>query len=339
MPPGVVNTAGDIGDRTNGFAVANLLQVGQYDMVMERFGQIDPQGQNKTRTRKYKRYHSLPRATAPLAEGIAPAGQQINSTDITVTLEQFGDLVWITDVIADTHEDPVLKEMTKRCGEAAAETKEVNRISVLKGGSNVSYAAGVASRALVNSPALVNDLRRSHRAFKKNKAREFTEIIGATAMVSTEPISRGYFALGNTDSLSDLKQLDGWVPVAQYGSSMKALPNEYGAIEEFRFILTPLFEPWEAAGLAGTTYLSGGVKVSGNTACDVYPIILLARDSYAIVPLQGKKAVEFGVKNPGERTVANPLGQLGFVSWSFWDGTVILNQLWVDRLEVAATAL
>jgi len=338
MPP-VINTYGDISPRTAAFATVDLLERGQHGMVVERFGYVDPQGQNKTKTRKWRRYHSLPRATAPLAEGISPAGQQLHFTDITATLEQYGDFVPVTDVIADTHEDGVLKEAMKLCGEQAAETKEVNRISVLKGGSNVFYANSVTARSSVNSPAVLNDLRSIHRAFKKNKAREISEMIGATAKISTEPISGGYFVFGSTDCLADLKGLDGWVPVAQYGSAMKALPHEYGAVEEFRFILTPLFEPWEAAGASGTTYLSGGAKVSGAASCDVYPLIAVSRMSYAIVPLQGKNAIKIAVKNPNQVSTGDELGQRGFCSWKLYDASAILNQLWVARLEVAATAL
>jgi len=330
---------GDISRDTAGFWTGKLLERGQHGMVTERFGSIDPQGQNKSDTRKWTRYHSLPRAVAPLAEGIAPGGQRLTKEVVTATLDQYGDLVWITDKVADLHEDPVMDEATKLIGEQSAETIEAIRISYLKGGSNVTYANGVASRSLVTSCVLQNDLRRIHRAMKKNKAREISEIIPATAMVSTEPVAASYFAMGSTDLLSDLKNLDGWNPLENYSQVTKGLDHEYGKCEEFRFILTPMFEPWEAAGVAGTTYLSSGAKVSDNTACDVYPIIIVARDSYAIVPLQGKKAVKISVQNPGKISVDNPLGQKGFVSWMTWQGGAILNHLWVMRYEVAATAL
>ena len=334
-----INKYNDISPRTAGFATADLLERGQHLLVTERFGHTDAQGQNKTKTRKWRRYLSFPRATAPMAEGITPAGQQINYEDVEANLDQYGDWVPLTDVIADTHEDPVLKEMMGITGEQAAETIECVRVDVLKGGSNAYYANGVASRSLVTSPATRNDLRKVFRDFQKNKAKMITRIIGATAKVSTEPVSAGFFAMGHTDLLADLKNISGWTPVAQYSDHMKALPGEVGAVEEIRFILTPLFEPWSAAGVAGTTYLSGGAKVSGSTACDVYPLIIVGRDAYAIVPLAGKNAVEIGVQNPGKKTDSDPLGQRGFVSWKTWQAAAILNNLWIARLEVAATAL
>jgi len=105
-----------------------------------------------------------------------------------------------------------------------------------------------------------------------------------------------------------------------------------------RFIATTNFEPWLAIGVAGTTYLSSGDVPGSSLACDVYPMIFVARNAYAIVPLQGKNAVKIAVKNPGPVSGDDPLGQRGFVSWKMWQAAAILNELWIARLEVACTA-
>lgn len=331
------NVYGDISPRTAGFATKKLLERGQHLMVLERFGQVDPQGKNKTKTRKWRRYLSLLRATAPLAEGISPAGQRLNYVDIEASLEQFGDLVWLSDVILDTHEDPILDESVKICGEQTAETVEVLRYNVLKAGTNVFYPASAETRATVNSPVTRGVLREVYRANKRNKAREISEIVKASAKISTEPIGSAYFALGHTDLDADIRGLTGFVPVEQYSNSGAKLEGEIGKVENMRFILTALFEPWEAAGTSGTAYLSGGSEVSVGAECDVYPILIMARDAYAIVPLQGQNAVEIGVVNP-TKSASDPLGQKGLVSWKTYQATAILNQLWIARIEVAATA-
>lgn len=334
----MINTSGDISFRTAGFVAGKMLEAGQHVLVTERFGQFDPQGRNKSKTRKFRRIENLPRAIAPLAEGIPPAGRQVTFTDIECSLEEYGDYVKLSDVILDTHEDMTLQEMAKKCGRQAAETVEEVRINVLKGGSNVVYANGVASRTLVTSPATVNDFRKIARAFARNKAGKISQIISATAKVATEPVAAGYFVMGHTDCHADLRNLSGFVPVEQYSDAMKALPNEVGKLEEFRFILTAMFTPWEAAGVAGTTYLSGGVKPGSSLACDVYPLIVVAEDAYALVPLQGENAIQPFVVNP-KPSSHDPLAQQGHVGWKTYQAAVILNQLWLTRLEVAATAL
>jgi len=307
-------------------------------MVVERFGQRDPLRKNQTKTCKWRRYNSLARASAPLAEGITPKGKRLTYTDVNATLEQYGDLIEITDVIKDTHEDPVLQESMQLCGEQSAETVEELRIAVLKAGTNVFYADGVSTRATVNSPPTRGDFRKIFRYFKNHKAREISRIIRATDKVSTQPVEPGYFCMGHTDLKADLRDVAGFIPVAQYSDSTKALPGEVGTLEEFRIILTPMFEPWEEAGASGTTYLSGGVEVSSAASCDVYPLLFVARDAYGIVPLQGFEAVVPYVINPNKPTKSDPLAQLGYVAWKTYQTAAILNQNWIARLECAASA-
>ena len=333
-----VNTYGDISPRTAAHAKAKLLKRGQHLMVIERFGQVDPQQKNKSKTVKWRRYNSLARASAPLAEGIPPKGKKLTYTDISATLEQYGDMIEMTDVIEDTHEDPILNVNMDLCGEQAAETVEELRINILKAGTNVFYANAVSARASVTSPPVRGDFRRIYRSFRKNKGREMTKINKASHLISTEPVAPAFFALGHTDLDADLRGISGFVPFEQYSDSVKAIPGEIGKIEQFRIVLTPMFEPWETSGLTGTTYLSGGVTVSATAQCDVYPMLFIARDAYGIVPLQGTNSITPMVLNPGKPSKSDPLGQIGFVSWKTMQTAAILNENWMARLECAATA-
>jgi len=333
-----VQTYGDISPRTAAFAAKKLLSRGQDMLVTERFGHFDPQGKKKSKVRKWRRYESLVPATTPLTEGVTPTGSSINFTDITATLSQYGDWVQISDVIEDTHEDPVLMEMMEVCGEQAAETIELLRIAVLQAGTNVFYASGVANRAAVINPPSRGDFRLVYRAFKRNKAMEISKIVKATAMIATEPVNKAYFAMGHTDLDADIRGLTGFIPCEKYANSDKCLPGEIGKIENTRIILTNLFNPWEEAGADGQALLSGGVEVSSDAAADVYPLIVVARNAYGIVPLQGHNAVKPSVMNPGKVSKSDPLGQTGFVSWKTYQATAILNQSWIARIECGATA-
>lgn len=334
----VITTYGDISPRTAAYAAVKLLERGQYLLVTERYGQSYPLPRNHSQTVKFRRYESLARATAPLAEGITPAGQKLTKTDVTAVLQQYGDLVTITDVILDTHEDKVLKEAIDTAGQQIAETIETIRIAVLKAGSTVFYANGVSSRSAVNSTIRAGDLRLVVRYFHKMKARTISRIVAATPNVSTEPVAPAYFAMCHTDLISDLRDTPGFVPVEQYSSSDKAQPGEVGKIETIRFVCTPLFEPFLASGASGTTFLSNGVAPSSAAQADVYPIIIVAENAYGIIPLQGEGAVTPTVINPTP-TKSDPLGQRGSVGWKTWQTACILQQSWLARYEVACTAI
>ena len=333
------NVYGDISPRTAAYAAVGLLERGQYGMVTERFGQSKPIPKKHTKSIKFRRYESLPRASAPLAEGIPPAGRKLTYTDVNATLEQYGDSIELTDVIEDTHEDSVLKESMDLCGEQAAETLEVVRIAILKAGTNVFYAGGsVTSRTTVLSPPVIGDFHRIYRHFRRYKAMTIKKIVAATPMVSTAPVEEAFFVMGSTDLDADIRALPGFVKVAEYSDSKKALPHEIGSANQFRFILTPLFEPWLAASTNATssTYLTSGG--SGTGYPDVYPLICVAANSYGIVPLQGKYAVKPMVLNPNMPRGGDPLGQKGFVSWKTYQTACILNHNWIARLECCATA-
>ncbi len=331
-----VQTYGDISPRTAAFAAKKLLSRGQDMLVTERFGHFDPQGKKKSKVRKWRRYESLSPATTALTEGVTPSGSSISYTDYTATLAQYGDWVQISDVIADTHEDPVLMEMMEVCGEQAAETIELLRIAVLQAGTNVFYANSVANRAAVNNAPSRGDFRLIYRSFKRNKGMEISKIIKAGPNIATEPVGKAYFAMGHTDLDADIRGITGFIPCEKYSDSTKCMAGEIGKLENIRIILTNLFSPWEEAGVSGSTFLTGGV--SGTGAADVYPIIVVARDAYGIVPLQGHNAVKPSVMNPGTVSKSDPLGQTGFVSWKTYQASVILNQSWIARLECAATA-
>jgi N4-gp56 family major capsid protein len=328
------NIYGDITPRTAAYAATRLLKRGQALLTTERFGQFDPQGLNKTKTRKFRRYNALAPAIAPLAEGVTPKGSKITYTDVECTLEQYGDWVQITDVIQDTHEDPVLSEMMDVCGEQAGETVELIRIAVLKAGSSVFRAGAVNVRTDIALPPDRNSFFKIKRFFANNRAREISQIVRASVNYGTDPVAPAYFVLGHTDLEYDIRALTGFVSIEKYSDSTKALPGEIGKLDSFRFILTDLFTPWEGAGAVD----AGAMLTSDSVRYDVYPMICVAKDSYGIVPLKGRNGVVPMVKNPTPSD-SDPMAQRGFVSWKTMQTAVILNDLWLARFEVCATKL
>jgi len=335
--PSNVNTYGDISPRTAAYAAKELLRRGQPTAILEKFGYFDPQGSNKTKTRTWRRYEPLQPATTPLVEGHTPVGQKLRYTDYEATLQQYGDYIELTDVIYDTHEDPVLNQSLDLCAQQIVETTELIRFAAIKGGTNVYYANNVASRLLVSSAPLRGDLRKIYRGFKRNRASEISEVIKASTEVSTEPVKRSYVLIGHTDLDSDVRNMTGFISAEKY-SMMKMIADcEIGSAEHFRVCLTEMFEPWLAAATSasGSTYLTNGAAGTGFP--DVYPMLAIAKDSYAIVPLAGRNVVKPAVHNP-QPVPGDELGQRGFVSWKMWQAAAILQDAWLARYEVAATA-
>lgn len=323
-------TYGDISPRTAAYAEKELLKRGLPFLVLEKFGQAKPLPSNSTKVMKFRRYSALPNTPVTLTEGVTPASQQLSVVDVTATLAQYGGLTTISDVILDTHEDNTLNEAVNLLGEQAAQMIEKMRFGVLKAGTNVLYANGAARNA-VNTAISLTLQRRAVRALKRQNARFITSIVRSTPSYGTEAVAPGYVALIHPDLEADVRGLSGFVPAEKYGS-MTPWENELGKVEDVRYVSSTIFEPWADAGGA-----KGAMLSTTGTNADVYPVLYVARDAYGIIALKGMFALTPMVVNP-KPSDSDPLAQRGHVSWKAYQTAVILNDAWMVRGEVAATA-
>lgn len=325
-------TYGDISPKVAGVAAKELLTRATPLLVIEKFCQAKPLPSNSTKQMIFRRYNSLALATTPLTEGVTPTGKTLTKTDVPVTLQQYGDWVEISDVIADTHDDPVLQETMGLLGEQAAETLETLRFNVIKAGTSVKWANGGA-RNTVNTKITTTLQRQVIRELKKQNARQFTQVIKSTPSYGTEPVAPAYIALCHTDCINDIYDMAGFVPVEKYGNYGAIFEGEIGKVEGVRYITSTVFKPWVDAGGAKGTMLS-----TTGTNADVYPVIFLARNAVGTVPLKGKNAITPMVLNPNTPRGGDYLGQRGSAAWKTYSATIILNDAWMYRLEVAVTA-
>jgi len=301
-------------------------------LCLEKFGQAKSLPANKTQSIKFRRYNSLGLRTTPLTEGVTPASEKLTATDITATLYQYGGLVEITDIIRDTHEDPVLQEAVAVSGEQAAKTVETLRYNVLKACTNVFYANSVANRGTVVAVINRADQRKIVRSLKRQEAQFVTQIVKSTTAFNTESILPAFVGVTHVDLETDIRSMDGFVSVADYGAR-PAWETEVGSCEHVRYLTSTVFSPYEDSG-SGTT--TGKITTSG-ARCDVYPVLYLAKDAYGMIALKGKYAITPIVINPTP-SKSDPLGQRGSVSWKTMQTTVILNDSWMAVYECAATA-
>ncbi|MGD8913113.1 MAG: N4-gp56 family major capsid protein [Candidatus Thiodiazotropha sp.] len=320
---------GDISPRTAAYASRELLKRGIPYLVLEKFGQAKPIPMRSSKAITFRRYEALDPTPAALTEGVTPDASSLTNTDVTATLVQYGDRIQLTDVIQDTHEDPVFMESQDILGEQAAQMIETVRFNVLKAGTNVFYANGTARDELDTAPTRTMQ-RRVTRALKRQNARKVSRVVRSTASFNTENVAPSFIGLCHPDLEGDIRNMEGFVPVENYGQ-LSPYESELGKVEDVRYITSTIFEPWADAGAATSTMIS-----TTGTNADVYPILYIARDAYGIVPLKGKQAITPMVVNP-KPSDSDPLGQRGHVAWKSMQTAVILNDLWMARAEVAAT--
>ena len=166
------STGVGISQRTNVYAERQMLKHAMPVMVLEKTGPLTkPMPKNKSTTIKFRRPIVFDAATTPLQEGVTPSATQFRYEDVSVSLSQYGQVIEVTDVIEDTHEDPVLNDAVVQLGENVGRTMEALNYAVVRGGTNVFYANGSA-RTDVNTA--ISLAKRAIATFSRNAMVEDT---------------------------------------------------------------------------------------------------------------------------------------------------------------------
>lgn len=326
-------TYGDITPRTAAYVAVELLRRATPYLVLEKFGQAKTLPARKSNVMKFRRYNALSMALTALTEGVTPPSKKLSYTDITATLYQYGDLVEITDIVQDTHEDPILQETQTIMGEQAAKTVETLRFNVLKAGTSIYYAGNVAARTSVTAVASRSDQRAIVRALDRQDTGHITSIVRSTPSFNTEAVLPAYVAVGHVDLKTDIRSMTGFIDAKDYGS-ISPWEGEIGGCEDVRYITSTIFTSWADGG---SSTGAGSTRVStAGSACDVYPLLYFGKDAYGMIALKGEFAITPMVINPVP-SKSDPLGQRGSVSWKTMQTAVILNDAWMYRYEVACT--
>lgn len=270
-----------------------------------------------------------------LAEGATPAANTISFQDVSVQLQQYGILFKFSSKVELMYEDDIPAEMVKLTGETMAEVLEIVRYGVLKAGSTVVYANG-SSRSAVNTVVSLNALRKAARTLESNRARRVTSRIAPGVNYATRAVQPAFIVFVHTDAVADIRNLPGFTKIEEYASYKPIHDMEIGACEDFRFIKSPLLQPFLAAGAA---VASSGTLSQGAANVDVYPFIIIGEDAWGQVALKGMNAIKPVTLKAGDVSHANPMGQFGYVGASTWFAAVRLNEAWMARLECGVTAL
>ncbi|WP_394780600.1 N4-gp56 family major capsid protein [Undibacterium sp.] len=330
-------------------AERDMLKHAEPIKVLSSFGKQIEQPKNATDTVVFRRAlpidantYNAPSSVDPsqymMQEGVTPSARTIQYQDVTAVLQQYGVLMKLSSKTESLYEDDVPSDMTQLVGEHMGSLEELINYGVVKGGTSVVYANG-STRAGVNTPISLNRLRQCARQLEMGHAKLVTNKLAAGANFGTSAISPAYLVFISTDLEADVRNLPGFVPTYEYASGQVVHEREVGACERFRFISSPYFKPFLSAGASvGTgTFLVNGGTGAGNA--DVYPILIVAQDAYAQVALKGMGSAHPIYLPAKTITHANPMGQFGYVGASFWKTAVRLNESWMVRLEVAASAL
>lgn len=326
-------------DTTQYFYNRTTLKRALPNLIHDKFGQQRPLKTMNTQKQTFRRYNALTINTTPLVEGVTPLGKSLAKTDVTATVQQFGDFVTVSDIATWTSRDAVLTEAAEVLGEQGGQSVDAVWRDVIVAGTNVFCAtdsAGATGSTRTNTAGLVNTvfLDKLIRQLKQQNAKFFTKMIKSGTGVGSSPIRAAYWAITHPDVEFTLEGLTGFVARAAYPAAQDAMdPYEIGAYKNLRLCSTTQAKIFADGG----ANVPGGHKSTSSVKSDVYATLAFGQDAYGIVPLTGH-SMENIVKPIGSAGTDDPLNQRATSGWKAATTAVILNDAFMVRGETDAAA-
>lgn len=323
-------------------------------MVLEAgMAKTPPMPMNRGRVAKYRRWLPYGATTASpqhnnmnrpraipaehlIQEGVNPDADTIEKVDVDVPMQQYGCLYSYSERVDTLYEDDIPEEMRINCGERMGLVREMLKWGVIKGAQSKMYAGNVTSRSLITAVMTRDTIRKAVRQLEANRADKITQIVQASMDEDTHPIEPAYIVYSHTDTAHDTRNLDDFIQMANYGNRKTAHKRELGAVEDFRFIQSPELHPYRGQG---NTVANAPGKINNGTRADVYPYVVVARNSWADLMLRGRSALDMTELPPGQKDKKDPLGLTGYLGATFYSAPFVQNDGWMVVIESAATAL
>jgi N4-gp56 family major capsid protein len=125
-------------------------------LVVGSFAEKYQLPQRMSKTMRITRHKRLALPTGPLTEGVPPDSVALAIENVDVTVEQWGIVVFLTDVAQITTEHPALNIAIERVSLAMAEVLEREQCQMLMAGTQVYYAGATAGRASIGATDYIN---------------------------------------------------------------------------------------------------------------------------------------------------------------------------------------
>jgi N4-gp56 family major capsid protein len=305
---GTVGNAGNVAASLITYLSAQMLEVAELNTVLDQFGDKTPLPSNSSKTIRFVREEKLSVSASPtqLSEGIAPDAVGITLNQFEATVEQYGNVVRISDLAELTAKHPIVQRTIFVLGLQAAETYDQLIFNVLDAATNVYRP---------NSKAADTDLVGSDHV-------TYVDLIALMAILQDQgarPFDGGEYVFVTPPQVhaAMLKDPD-FKASNQFAKPDRIWRGEVDVLGGFRVVRT------NAPGFAATSQAGSG------DADKVYSSFALGRFAYQITDLQN---LQFYMVQPGGHT--DPLQQSRKMGWKFAFKSLITNQNWIRRVRSA----
>ena len=232
-------------------------------LVHEQFGQKRPIPQGSGKTIEFRKFSPLPKALVPLTEGVTPSGNSLEVTNMTATVEQFGDFIVQSDVLELTAIDNTILEATKLLGRQAGLTMDTIVRNVMNSGTNVSYAPKISGSTETEVTS-----RKDLDKTAKLTVDVVQRVVAKLRAQNAPTIGGDYVCIIHPYVAYDLMRDPEWIDAHKYATPENIYTGEIGKIGGVRFVQSTeakIFAP-KIKGKVKTAVSSAGtsITVEGN---------------------------------------------------------------------------
>lgn len=291
-----------------------LIDYAQANLVHGQFAQKKPIPKGSGKTIEFRKFAPLAKATTPLVEGVTPQGKSLTVTDITATVEQYGDFIVMSDMLDLTAIDPVIVEATKLLGRQAGLTLDTVVRNQMHSGTNVFYCpkkdsdgneTEVLSRANLDKTCVLT-------------VDVVMQVVAELDAQNAPRIDGDYVAIIHPYAAYDLMRDPEWMDAHKYATPENIYEGELGKIAGVRFVKSSEAKIYSGSGCP--------------TGLGVFGTIFLGANAYGDTEVEGG-GLETIVKPKGSAGTADPLNQRSSVGWKGTKTAEILIPEYLMRVE------
>ncbi|MDL2215732.1 N4-gp56 family major capsid protein [Ruminococcaceae bacterium OttesenSCG-928-N02] len=277
-------------------------------LVYCKYGQKKSAPKHEGDKVSFRRFNAISPKTTPLSEGVTPQSSALDITKVDATVAQYGDFVRITDKLDMLGIDPVLTETAQVLGESAALTLDTIARDVVNAGTNVQYAGAKSGRSALGAAdkLTAEEVRKAVRTLRRNHAKPAD--------------GKYYIGIIDADAAFDLMSDPLWQDVSKYSGGTALMDGELGKLHGVRFVE------------------NGNPATFNGTSITVHSTLILGKDAFGTVDIEGVGSVQNIVKPLGSAGTDDPLNQRASSGWKALFTAVRLQELAMLRIEHSVSA-
>lgn len=207
-----------------------LLEIGEQNMLLNRFGRVPDQTVGHGTTQSWFRYNRLDIPLGTLTEGVPPGKDTLSLTKISASISQRGQRVGLTDRVILETDHMIIPEAMMLLGDARAKLFERVYYETLLTGTNVIYAGSGTSRSDVTAGASdVLDTTEVKRAL--SQLRTGDNVNGAARPFTSGPAAGTFPCVVHENVMLDLREDSSYLNAAEQQDIEELRGSQYGAFK------------------------------------------------------------------------------------------------------------